>query len=301
MLSYVRSARAPDAPLRRAPPSHAATTPTVAKREVERNAVFQAFASVAISMIFTALAMYGAVGVDMRGSVSVAQIWRVGMAISVLAPALIAPLMSYRIGILLKSLQGARDQLETVAQRDPLTGLLNRRGVETAAQEIWSGVAGRGGTVCVLMGDIDRFKSINDTYGHDIGDLALIHVARVIREAIGAPGRVVARLGGEEFAVLLPGADLDEGRAVAEALRAACEANPFRLETSTLPITLSLGVAAQAPEKASLRRLLGQADKALYQAKQEGRNRVCSVEVVPLRETDSPDRPGLGARALAAG
>ena len=68
-----------------------------------------------------------------------------------------------------------------------------------------------------------------------------------------------------------------------------------------MPITLSLGVAAQAPEKASLRRLLGQADKALYQAKQEGRNRVCAAESVALRETDVADRPALGARALAAG
>jgi len=295
------SALAPDAPLRRAPPFDAGSTPAVGKREVERSVVFQAFASVVISMIFTALVMYGAVGVDMRVSYSVAQIWRVGMAISVIAPALIAPLMSYRIGILLKSLEAARDQLETMARRDPLTGLLNRRGVETAAEEIWSDAAGRSGSVCVLMADIDRFKSINDAHGHDIGDLALVHVARVIREAIGAPGRVVARLGGEEFAVLLPGANLDEGLAIAETLRAACEASPLRLEASSVPITLSLGAAAQAPEKASLRRLLGQADKALYRAKQEGRNRVCAAEVATLREMEAPDRPNLGARALAAG
>jgi diguanylate cyclase (GGDEF)-like protein len=292
------SARASDAPLRRAPPSYAETMPIGAKRHVQRHAVLQAFASVVISIIFTALTMYIFVGADMRASVSVAQIWRVGMAISVVAPALIAPLMSYRIGLLVRSLEGARDQLEVMARRDPLTGLLNRRGVETAAQEIWSR---RSGAVCVVMLDIDRFKSINDAHGHDIGDLALIHVARVIREAISAPGRVVARLGGEEFAVLLPGADLAEGLALAETLRAACEANPLRLEASSVPITLSLGVAAQAPEQASLRRLIGQADKALYRAKQEGRNRVCAAESAAWRETDVADRPALGARALAAG
>ena len=223
-----------------------------------------------------------------------------GMCISVLAPALIVPIMSYpAVGLLLQTLQGAHDEMEDMARRDALTGLLNRRGMETAAEEIWSGAAGRFPVVGVLMGDIDRFKSVNDAYGHDIGDLALVHVARIIRDAIGASGRVAARLGGEEFAVLLPGADLTAACAVAETLRAACEANPLRLEAAIVPITLSIGVASQMPERASLRRLLRLADKALYQAKQDGRNCVRAAEIAALRETETPHAPTRNTRQLA--
>jgi diguanylate cyclase (GGDEF)-like protein len=274
-----------------------ATEANAGKSIAERNGVFQALVSIVSSMIMTALAMYGFVGVDLAASVPVGQIWRMGMSIAIVAPALIAPLMFLRIGLLLKQLERARDQLDDMAKRDALTGLLNRRGFETAAEDIWSG---RGGAVAVLMCDIDRFKSINDAYGHDIGDLALVHVAGVLRESIGAPGRVLARLGGEEFAVLLHGAGLVEACAVAEKLRAACEASPLKLESATAPITLSIGVATQARENLSLRRLLGYADKALYQAKQDGRNRVSVAPVSLASEPESADRPPFGERALAA-
>ena len=257
----------------------------------ERNMILQTLASVVISIAMTAGIMYATVGADMEGSISLRQIWRVGMAISVIAPALIAPAMGYRIGLLLQKLQNARDQLEDMAKRDALTGLLNRRGVEAAAAEIWLGDPARSGSVGVLMCDIDRFKSINDTYGHDIGDLALIHVARVIRETVSGPGRVLARLGGEEFAVLLQGADIDAGCAVAETLRAACEANPLKLESCVVSVTVSVGGAAQRREAAGLRHLLAEADKALYRAKHEGRNRVCAATPAAPREAEAAEGP----------
>ena len=262
---------------------------------IERNIVLQTLVSVVISMLMTALIMYGFLGADMEATISMRGIWRMGMAISILAPALIAPLMGYRIEVLLSRLQRTRDQLEDLAKRDALTGLLNRRGFETAAQDIWSG-----GAVCALMCDIDRFKSINDSYGHDIGDLALIHVARVIRETVGGPARVLGRLGGEEFAVLLQVDDVESGSLAAERLRAACEAAPLKLDSLVVPITLSIGVAALGPDKASLRRLLTCADKALYRAKQEGRNRVRVASASEGAENENPEGVLKGA-ALASG
>jgi diguanylate cyclase len=127
------------------------------------------------------------------------------------------------------------------------------------------------------MCDIDMFKAVNDQYGHEFGDLALQGVAEVLRASIGVRTAVLARQGGEEFAILLPGVDFAEGVEIAEILRAACAENRFEGKGVETRITLSIGVASQAPWGADPRTLLSRADAALYQAKRDGRNRVVAA------------------------
>ncbi|MDO8666621.1 MAG: GGDEF domain-containing protein, partial [Gemmatimonadales bacterium] len=118
-----------------------------------------------------------------------------------------------------------------------------------------------------------RFKQVNDTLGHPAGDAALRHIARLLREAVR--GRdIAARVGGEEFAVWLPGADLKLGREVAERLRRQVEAAPFRHQGYERPLTISCGVAAYPVPIGHPDNLMATADAALYRAKREGRNRV---------------------------
>ena len=237
----------------------------------------QTLRAVAVSMSITALTLQIFLGVRPDIVITTGQMWRLGMTISILAPLLIAPFMLHRHKKLLLKLRAAHRQLEDVARHDALTRLLNRRGIEAAAAAIWAQAGAARQQVSALMCDIDRFKSINDAHGHEVGDRALAHVAEVIRRTMQAPGRALGRQGGEEFVVLLPGVDLEAARRLAETLRAACEACPLPLAAQALPITLSIGVAAHEPAPASLPALLALADKGLYLAKQSGRNRVVAM------------------------
>jgi diguanylate cyclase (GGDEF)-like protein len=153
------------------------------------------------------------------------------------------------------------------AETDELTGLPNRRALKAAVSRIGNERA------ALVVLDLDHFKDINDTLGHPTGDAALKHIARVLREAVR--GRdLAARVGGEEFAVWLPGADLALGREVAERLRALVEGRPFRHGGSERPLTASCGVAAYPVPIGHPDNLMAAADAALYRAKREGRNRV---------------------------
>ncbi|MGH7560076.1 MAG: diguanylate cyclase [Gemmatimonadales bacterium] len=166
-------------------------------------------------------------------------------------------------------LQAATDRrtLAEMAIRDPLTGALNRRGLDERLRSVASGVG------ALVYADLDHFKKLNDTLGHPAGDQALIHFARLLEQAV-RDGDVVARIGGEEFAVWLPGASLERGRQVAERVRQAFSWSDWRWQGERWPLTASFGVAA-CPETAPRVELLpAQADRALYTAKREGRDRV---------------------------
>ena len=128
------------------------------------------------------------------------------------------------------------------------------------------------------MADVDEFKLYNDALGHPEGDRCLAAVAEVLRKSLGRAGDLAARYGGEEFVVLIPGADQVAALAVAEGMRAACQARAIAHPASPVGpcVTLSLGVASCVPsDQTSGAWLVAQADAALYRAKQEGRNRVC--------------------------
>lgn len=165
------------------------------------------------------------------------------------------------------------DKLERQAAVDPLTGLLTRRVLDDAAKCALAGTASDDGIALILL-DIDRFKTINDTYGHPVGDDALAHVGEVLRQHARRDA-VVSRLGGDELAVLLPGCSESVAVERAEQLVRAIRASPLVLWDGTLvPISFSAGVS-HAPRYANdLRSLYASADGALYNAKRAGRDQV---------------------------
>jgi len=154
------------------------------------------------------------------------------------------------------------------AETDELTGLANRR----LLNKVFSRTS-VGERASLIVVDIDHFKVVNDTLGHLAGDAALKHVARLVREAV-RPRDTAARIGGEEFAVWLPGADQKTGEEVAERLRASVAGSPFRHGGQEHPITVSVGVASYPIPIRAVENLMGAADTALYSAKRGGRNQV---------------------------
>lgn len=168
-------------------------------------------------------------------------------------------------------------ELRLQANTDSLTGAMSRRSFATeAAREI--ALAQRDGTdlSCALI-DIDHFKSINDNYGHSVGDLVLQRVVATCKSELRAPD-YMGRLGGEEFAVMLPGASRDLALEVAERIRKAVAAMVIDVSAGKIDVTVSIGLAARTAVENSIELLLESADIAVYKAKSGGRNQtVCFV------------------------
>ena len=172
------------------------------------------------------------------------------------------------------------DQLRRWSMLDGLTGLANRRAFDMALDTEWERAEKSGESLGLVLCDIDYFKLYNDLYGHPSGDACLQSVAAVLRDGATSPRAVAARYGGEEFALLLPGVAGAEAAQVAEGLCAAMStlAVPHAGSHVSSHVTLSLGVATHTPLPGSRPGVLVRAaDEALYQAKDEGRNRVVSA------------------------
>ncbi|WP_457581355.1 GGDEF domain-containing protein [Ensifer canadensis] len=162
--------------------------------------------------------------------------------------------------------------LERQAETDELTGLLNRRALELIGGA--EDAAGNDKNACLILMDIDHFKQINDTHGHLVGDIVLKETARIIRYSVRSSD-LVARFGGEEFAVITPGDDLEAARALAERIRSNLARAPITFaDGQELKVTASFGVAG-ADANPGWKGLIEIADTELYRAKSEGRNRVC--------------------------
>jgi diguanylate cyclase (GGDEF)-like protein/PAS domain S-box-containing protein len=162
--------------------------------------------------------------------------------------------------------------LDRVSRTDALTGLLNRRGIDDQVDRLEGLAQRRGDTVCALAIDLDRFKSINDRFGHLAGDRALRAVAAVINEELRTDD-VAGRWGGEEFVVLLPASDLDGAAAAAERMRAAVEALKVESDDGT-PFALTISVGVADVVDSDIRAAVAVADRRLLAAKEAGRNRV---------------------------
>jgi diguanylate cyclase (GGDEF)-like protein len=170
-----------------------------------------------------------------------------------------------------------RDELRELSISDPLTSLYNRRfAQETLTREIHRAHREQG-SIGIITFDIDYFKNVNDSYGHDAGDAVLKAVAAELQVSIRG-GDIACRMGGEEFAIMMPGATLKVARQRAEELRAAIAALRLRHAQVDLPaVSLSCGVAAFPEHGVTADALLRAADQALYRAKEAGRNRVESA------------------------
>ena len=170
----------------------------------------------------------------------------------------------------------SQDELQRLANTDPLTGLFNRRRFfEIAGHEFVRSTRYKRPLSFILL-DIDFFKRINDTYGHLFGDESLVHLGKLITK-ITRESDTAARYGGEEFIFLLPETDIEGALVFAERLRQLIEASPINIEKEEIFLTVSQGVAGADPQEiseTSLDNIISQADQALYKAKNTGRNRV---------------------------
>lgn len=194
-----------------------------------------------------------------------------------------------------------RDKLlaEQYARTDSLTGMRNRRGFTENFDTIWHGILRKQRNLSIVLFDVDNFKSINDTYGHNGGDMVLKQLAQIIMATV-RKGDFSARWGGEEFVIVLPETDLNEALNQAERLREAIANEPMLVDGTHLTITTSVGVAgsegaqfAQRPlAQASLDVLLKCADKALYEAKHNGKNQVVTFD--PQQHEQSISNSALG-------
>ncbi len=174
----------------------------------------------------------------------------------------------------------AQAELERMALRDGLTCVANRRSFDHTLNAEWRRAARESCALSLLMVDVDFFKLYNDTYGHQGGDECLRRVAGAMSEVVKRSSDELARYGGEEFAILLPATDLAGSCVVAERVRAAVEdlALPHAKSEVADCVTVSIGVASMvAGLDGTQTQLVGAADKALYQAKKEGRNRVAAI------------------------
>jgi len=178
-----------------------------------------------------------------------------------------------RVTALESELASANEELveaRDAASRDPLTGALNRRGYEPLLLDAVSAAHQSGQPLCLLMVDLDHFKNLNDTYGHPAGDMVLRVASQTFRDCL-RDGDIVARVGGEEFAVLLPGSDAKVASRVADRLRETLARKVFVSGRRRFSVTASMGLAALKPSDEA-DALTERADKALYRAKDSGRN-----------------------------
>lgn len=178
---------------------------------------------------------------------------------------------------LLARLDHLHQNLTRLSYTDGLTGLANRRRFMDVLGTELSRQARHGHELCLLLIDVDHFKDVNDRHGHHAGDAVLCDLGRILMASVRTPTDLPARLGGEEFAVVLPDTRLDEARRVAERLREQVATHVFQEGEQRLRVTVSIGLVTA--RDVNLATLLQQADLALYRAKETGRNRVVeSVE-----------------------
>lgn len=170
-------------------------------------------------------------------------------------------------------LEDKAEELEEKANRDPLTGLYNKGYLNDSLRHHFEISKREGNSMSLMFIDIDHFKKINDTYGHQCGDVILKELAALMVEKTRAVN-VVGRFGGEEFMIISPFGDYKSTPSFAERLRSTVEEHKFIWEDKTIPVKISIGVAVWNPSVKSPAELVKQADQALYRAKNEGRNRV---------------------------
>jgi diguanylate cyclase (GGDEF)-like protein len=178
-----------------------------------------------------------------------------------------------------KELEIAKEKLTTMANKDPLTNLYNRRYFTDIASNIQELAKRNNEPLSALMIDIDRFKNINDTYGHDVGDDVIVNIANILLQHT-RKSDIVVRFGGEEFVILLPNTNIDGAAKIAEKIRVNIENQTIKLdENSTIKTTVSIGVSqCSNSNNLNIENLIKRTDVALYEAKRSGKNKVVIYE-----------------------
>jgi diguanylate cyclase (GGDEF)-like protein len=179
-----------------------------------------------------------------------------------------------------------KDRIQDMAVRDGLTGLYNRRAFDEQLRHALGREDRQKGRLGLVLLDIDHFKKLNDTFGHPAGDAVLRHTAQVVEQHLRRADEA-ARFGGEEFALILPGTDEAGALRLAERVRGGVEKAQLVFEGARLSVTVSLGVAVWPSDGKDEETLLGAADRALYAAKQSGRNRVAAASSLPPASSPS--------------
>ncbi|MDT8878889.1 GGDEF domain-containing protein [Halomonas saccharevitans] len=189
--------------------------------------------------------------------------------------------------LMMLRLQRQRDELRHLSQTDMLTGLFNRRRLQEVAEQEFTRRQRHPSPLSLMLLDLDHFKHINDAFGHPVGDEVLSSFAEILRHQVRRLD-TVARMGGEEFAVLLPDTDGQDARQLAERVREATRAMPLPTEAGDYRLTVSIGVT-EARQGDSFEHLYTRADRRLYAAKEAGRDRVVSGDALPeVANTGTP-------------
>lgn len=171
----------------------------------------------------------------------------------------------------------AKQQAETEARQDSLTGLDNRRAFFEKGDQIYSLACRYNHPLTIIMFDIDLFKEINDTYGHKAGDSALVKLSEIVRKCVRSTD-IVARIGGDEFALILPETDIQSAEHLAENLRSRVGETCMAVEKCHCTFTVSIGIAQNLNREDSFEQLLQHADDAMYASKKKGRNIISTFE-----------------------
>ncbi len=220
------------------------------------------------------------------------ELW-VSLLMSAGIPLLIAPPVTWLVISLLQDAERARRAAEWLSVTDPLTGAFNRRHFFVVGERRVAQSRQAREHICVLLLDVDDFKSINDQHGHAAGDRVLIEVAQACKASL-RDADLLARYGGEEFVALLPATDLPEALQVAERVRTSvADARVTTDRGALVRPTISVGVALLSAGPASFDGLLAEADAAMYSAKRSGKNRVGANPALPV----PPEHPLTAAAA----
>ncbi len=185
------------------------------------------------------------------------------------------------------------DELSNLVRTDNLTGIANYRYFYQAMEQEVERTQRSGQPTSLIMLDIDFFKKVNDQWGHEVGNQALVHISRLLQQTVRKLD-IPCRYGGEEFAVILPDTTLTACLPVAERIRKGIEETPLKVDDQWLHMTVSLGITTyQDKENTTVESLVKQADKYLYQAKESGRNKTCHARLPKIEIVTTEEKQAL--------
>lgn len=232
----------------------------------------------AIEAIFLSLAIADRINTESRQRIRHQQEAQLAQARALEMQRKANDMLEQRVKERTEELREANRKLQQLSDTDQLTSLSNRRSLDRFLNHTIARARIDRKSIAVLMIDVDHFKPVNDTHGHQVGDDSLREIAGRIQNSSRWPADMVARYGGEEFCVVLPNTDRESAMAVAQRMRESVASEPITTRIGLLKLTVSLGVYAAVPtENDSADSFLEQADRALYQSKKEGRNRVTLI------------------------